>query len=249
MHNSIAREVSRLRTSIVVMLTVALALMGTTLMADPYASVWDTQGPQAGVTNTWIGSTGLVIIPTATTVPAQGAIASFNWIDTDPDAAQIWTGNVGITPSLEVGAAHVNRGVTGDGSEIIANAKYNIDLGRWTKNPNAPELAVGVFDIGNELNRSYYLVLTQDLTVAEDDQKSNLRVSVGYADNYTNSGPMNGFFGGVEFVPFERGLIQIDYDGDNVNGALRYQVADTVSLSAGSIDGDLGLSAAYNTRF
>jgi hypothetical protein len=238
-----------LRTSMVVVVALALALAAGTLMADPYVSVWDTQRAEAGVTNTWTGSTGLVMVPTATTVTPQGVVASYNWIDTDPSTVQIWNANVGITPSLEVGASRFNGAATGSGSELIGNAKYNLDLGRWTKNPTAPQLAIGVFDASNEVNRAYYVVLTKDLTIAESGKKSNLRASFGYADNHYNSGVMDGFFGGVEFVPFSKALLQIDYDGDNVNAALRYRIADQISVSAAAIDGDLGLSASFNSRF
>ncbi len=226
-----------------------LALASATVVADPYLSIWEMETADTSVTNSWIGSTGMVLTPTAKTCVPQGMIGSYHWIDVDPDAGDVWSVNVGITGNLEIGAARLGKDLTGGDAEVVANAKYNLDLGRWTENPEAPEVAVGVWDIGNEVNRTYYLVVTQDLEIAEEAQVSSLRASIGYADSDANTGTMDGVFGGIEFVPFESGLVKLEYDADDFNAALLYSWSDKLSLEIGSIDGDLGLGVNFQTGF
>ncbi len=243
-------EVSHLRTWLVfAVATLVLALACATVTADPYLSIWETETAESNITNSWVGSTGMVMTPKATTCVPQGMIGSFHWIDVAPNAADIWSVNIGITANLEIGAARLSQEWTGAASEVIANAKYNIDLGRWTENPQAPQAAIGVWDIGNAANRTYYLVLTQDMTIPEEGQISNLRASIGYGDTDANAGAMDGIFGGIEFVPFESGLVKLEYDAENFNAALCYSWSDRVSLEIASIDGDLGAGINFQTGF
>ena len=191
----------------------------------------------------------MVLTPTARTCVPQGMISSFHWIDLEPNAADVWSVNIGITADLEIGAARLSEDWTGGSSEVVANAKYNVDLSRWTENPEAPEVAIGVWDIANEVNRTYYLVLTQDIEIAEEGQLSNLRGSIGYGDSDAGAGAMDGIFGGIEFVPFERGLVKLEYDADDFNAALSYSWSEKVSLEIASIDGDLGAGINFQTGF
>ncbi len=226
-----------------------LALACATVVADPYLSIWEMETAESNVTNSWTGSTGMILTPTANTCVPQAMIGSFHWIDIEPSAADIWSVNIGITADLEIGAARLSQEWAGRDSEIIANAKYNLDLGRWSENPDAPEVAVGVWDMGNAVNRTYYLVLTQDMEIAEEAEVSNLRVSIGYGDTDVDGGVMDGIFGGIEFVPFESGLVKIEYDADDFNAALAYSWSDKLSLEIASIDGDLGAGVNFQTGF
>ncbi len=225
-------------------------MVSTTVMADPYLSVWDIEKPEANVTNSWIGSTGMVLTPTARTCAPQGVIGSFHWVNTDPDSSDVWSVNVGITSNIEIGAARFNDAFGGGQSEIVGNVKVNLDLPRWTKNAEAPELAVGVWDIGNELNRAYYVVITKEIELKEEGTIANLRLNLGYADNdMDTNGALDGIFGGLEFSPFERGLVQVEYDGADVNATVHYHPSDWLSLEIASLDGDLGVGVNVHTGF
>lgn len=226
---------------------VVMVLAASVAMADPYMSVWGVDTPATRVNNSWIGSSGMIMTPVAKTVAPQAGIWTVHYIDYDAGKVQSANVNFGITPSLEVGAAYID--VDGDGSEVVANAKYSLDLAKWTGNEDAPEVAIGAWDIANEFNRSFYVVLSQDVRLKESGDTSNFRLHLGYGDNDLDGGALDGFFGGIEFIPFERGLIQLEHDGENLNAAFNYYISDTVGLQIGSLDGDLGAGISLHTGF
>jgi len=240
-----------LRTSFVVCVAVIIVALACTVSgADPYLSLWQSETPETCPTNSWIGSSGMIYTPTARNLPPQAMVSSLHYVDTEPEEMDVISVNVGLTSNLEVGAARLSDAFGGTQSEVVANAKYNLDLGRWTENPETPEVAVGVWDIGNELNRAYYVVVTKDLAIQEEASVSNLRFSIGYADNEMNSdGALDGFFGGIEFVPLEDALVQLEYDGGDFNGGFRYHPNQWLSLEVASLDGDLGLGMNVHTGF
>ena len=226
-----------------------VAMVSTVVMADPYLSVWDIETPAGNVSNSWIGSTGMVLTPTARTCAPQGVIGSFHWVNTDPDSWDVWSINVGITSNIEVGAARFNDAFGGAQSETVANVKVNLDMPRWTNNPEAPELAVGMFDVGDQLNRAYYVVITKEVELKEEGTISNLSLNLGYADNTNDHGALDGIFGGIAFSPFDHSLLQAEYDGKDVNASFRYHASDWLSLELGSLDGDLGVGVNVHTGF
>ena len=105
-----------------------------------------------------------------------------------------------------------------------------------------------MWDCANELNRSYYLVLSKEVPVEEDTGRA-MSVHVGLGNNDRDGGPLDGIFGGVELVPFDESLLQIEYDGDDINGALRYYPASWISLDIGIISDDFGWGVSASTSF
>ncbi|MFP4249128.1 MAG: hypothetical protein ACLFU7_05680 [Armatimonadota bacterium] len=217
-----------MRISTVVLLTAALLLTGTAVMAQ------DT------INNTWVGMTGLAISPSADTAPALEFIGSFNYIDTDGDSTEIFSAIFGLTDNFEVGLASLDAGGS---SETIGNLKYNFDLAELAGGPTPAQLAIGVWDLGDEIDRAWYVVVSDDFR----GSTQNARWSVGLAGS--DGGILDGLFGGVEFDVSEQGLIQIDYDSDNLNAAYRHRVSDRFGVGLGIVDGDPALNAAYNTGF
>lgn len=222
------QEVYRLRIKNALILSLALALTGAPAMA------------QQQVTNTWIGMTGLVIAPSAEIAPEQQLIASFNWIDSGRRDTNIWSVIFGVTEGLEAGVAHVSRGSS---SDTVGNFKYDLNLPRLTQNPQAPALAIGVWDLGDSIDRAWYLVLSDEFA----RQTPNARWSIGLADS--SGGALNGLFAGVGFEVGEQSLLQIDHDGDNLNAALRVSLSDRLSGGIGFIDGDIAANIALQTAF
>ncbi|MFW5867058.1 MAG: hypothetical protein ACOCX2_04535 [Armatimonadota bacterium] len=216
-----------MRISTAALLTAALLLTGTAVMAQ------DT------VNNTWTGMTGLVISPTADTAPGGEFIGSFNYIDTDGDSTDIWSAIFGLTENFELGVANIDAGGS---SETIGNLKYNFDLSKLVDSPTPAQLAVGVWDLGDEIDQAWYVVASNDFSNERD-----ARWSLGIAGS--DGGILDGLFGGVEFGVTERGIVQIDYDSDNLNAAYRHGISDRFGVGVGVIDGDLALNAAYNTGF
>ena len=217
-----------MRISTAVLLTAALLLTASAVMA------------QNTVNNTWIGMTGLVVVPTADTAPGMEFIGSYNYIDTEHDSTDIWSGIFGITDRFEVGLASVDAG--GD-SELIGNLKYNFNLQELTGSPTSADFAVGVWDLGDELDQAWYVVVSDDFK----GQTRGARWSVGLSGS--DGGQLDGLFGGVEFAVTQKGMLQIDYDSDNLNAAYRHRINDRFGIGVGVLDGDLGLNAAYNTGF
>jgi hypothetical protein len=224
-------------------------MVSTVAMADPYLSVWDIETPEGNVANSWIGSTGMVMTPTARTCAPQGIIGSYHWIDTDPDSWDVWSVNVGITNNIEIGASKFSDAFGGTQSETVGNIKVNLDMPRWTNNTEAPEMAVGVFDFSDQLNRAYYVVLTKEIELKEEGTISNFRLNLGYADNEVDAGALDGIFGGIEFSPFDHALVQAEYDGSDVNATVRYHPSEWMSLELASINGDLGVGLNVHTGF
>lgn len=215
-----------MRITMLAVLTLALAVTATQAIAQDRA------------TNTWIGTTGLVMVPTADTAGEQQLIASFNWIDTEDDSTMVWSGIFGLTAQFEVGVALVTNG----DDEGIVNLKYDVNLPRLINNPRAPDLAVGLWDLGDQIDQAFYLALSDEFAGPTD-----ARWTLGVAGS--DGGSLDGLLAGVEFPVMQQGRIQVDYDGDNVNAAYRHQVSDQFGLGVGIIDGDLALNAALYADF
>jgi len=233
------------------LLIVAVCLLATLMLssmalADAYVSVWGDTGPKATVTSSWYGNTGLILTPSAETLPPQGSTIGWHRVNRDPDSLDAWTVNFGLIQDLEVGGARVDTSNTE--SEDIANLKYRIPVGQWLQNPEFPQVAIGVWDATDVINRSYYVVLSKvfDLGLPSG---ATITLHLGLANNQANKGTMDGVFGGLEFWAFRYGLIQAEYDGDAFNVALRYMMSNHLSVDLGRLDGDLGWGATYSSGF
>lgn len=233
-----------------------VAAFAVTLCVGAFAqgvgtSIWEKPGGETVPTASWLGSTGLVFVPSALVGPPMSAQGYFHWIkdieDCDADL-YLWGADVAVTSNLEVGAVRVDPRDGGSG-ETILNAKYNLDLGRWTANPAAPEVAIGVRDATNELNRALYVVLTKDLELRETEGISRFSLSAGFGSTEEDGGVLDGFFVGLELVPAPGFRLQAEYDADNFNACLRFYPTRNLSLDIATIDGNLGLGATYRTGF
>ncbi|MCX7598934.1 MAG: hypothetical protein N2512_08725 [Armatimonadetes bacterium] len=219
-------------------------------------SIWEKPGGETMPAASWLGSTGLVFVPSALVGPPMSAQGYFHWIkdlegndsnDEDTDV-YLWGADVAVTSNLEVGAVRVDPRDNGSG-ETILNAKYNLDLGRWTNNPAAPEVAVGVRDLTDELSRTLYVVLTKNLELRETEGISRFSLSAGFGSSEEDDSPLDGFFVGLELVPASGFRLQGEYDGDAFNACLRFYPVRNLSLDIATIDGSLGVGATYRSGF
>lgn len=217
-----------MRIGAVVLIGLVLALTATAVMAQNPAN------------NTWIGMTGLVIAPSADTLGERELTASYNWIDTDNNSTDILSGIIGLTPDFELGIANIGNG----DSETIGNLKYRLDLSELTGNPTTADLAIGVWDLGDDVDQALYIALSDDFARG---QIANARWTLGLANS--DGDILDGLFAGVELPATEQGRLQVDYDGENVNAAYRHMVSEQVTVGIGLIDSDLGLNFAYTTEF
>jgi hypothetical protein len=260
-----AREVTHLQRLATLTLTAALAaLLASTARSQGLGySIWEETPAEHKPVASFLGHTGLVHIPSAL-VGRPLAVQSFaHRIDTDYRAGTreedlfIWGANVAVTGNLELNAARLENVLVGAGTDAhfedqtVLGGKYNLDLGRWTHNPLAPELAIGVWDASDEINRAYYVVLTKQISLREPEGPADLTLTLGFGNNEANRGALDGVFGGVEFVVAPMFRLQVEYDGEDVNGCLRFFPTRNLSLDIAGFDdfNVLGLGATYRVGF
>ncbi len=220
-----------------------------------FYGTWEEPAPELQPVPSWYGSTGLIVTPTALMCPPHQIQGGWHQMEFDIKEQRVYGANVGITPQIEVGITRVQnikpRGVaqTSYTDETILNAKYKLDMAEWFDNPLAPDVAIGVWDWANDLNRAYYLVMSKEVPMAQEVAGRQLNVHLGVGNNDRNTGPLEGIFFGADLVPFESSLLQLEYDGDNLNGALRYYPANWISLDAGLVDDNFGWGVGIGTNF
>jgi hypothetical protein len=234
--------------SAVIAVALIVLVAGACCAEGSYVSVWGAESTASQSTSSWYGNVGLIVTPTAYTPPASATAIGGHWIDRDPDATWVATVNFGLTDDLEVGGAYVE--LPNASSEAIVNLKYHLNVAKWLGEPNLPEMAVGSFDVADQINRSIYMVFSKGFPVDSakaDSPRINLHAGWGVSE--TSGGALDGFFGGVEFNALKYGLVQAEYDGDAFNVDFRYSLTPSVSLEIGLLDGDAGGGATYRSQF
>jgi len=231
---------------IVVALIVLVAVTG--YAQGSYVSVWGAESTAAQSTSSWYGSLGLIMTPSAYTPPASATAIGGHWVDREPEATWVATVNFGLTKDLEVGGAYVE--LPDASSEAIVNLKYHLNVAKWLGEPNLPDMAVGSFDVADQINRSIYMVFSKGFRVDNTKADSPLiNLHVGWGVSEADGGSLDGFFGGVEFNALKYGLVQAEYDGDAFNVDFRYSLSPGLSLDVGLLDNDLGVGATYRSEF
>lgn len=235
---------------------VVLASLATLCSAQSiFYGQWEEPTAGLGSVPAWYGATGLIITPTALICPTNQVEGCIHQLEFDMKNQTIYGANVGLTPKLEIGVTHIKNisprppAQGGYTDETIMHVKYQLEVGEWFDNPFAPDVALGVWDWANELNRSYYLVLSKEVPMVEETTSRAMNVHVGLGNNDRDAGPLDGLFAGVELAPFDDALLQIEYDGDDINGALRYYIAPWISLDIGVVSDDLGWGVSATSNF
>ncbi len=205
--------------------------------------IWTAENARTEATPSWYGETGLIVIPTTRIVSPQNIQAHYHSVDTDSDWTNTWGANVGLTSNIEAGVTRLD-----DIGETIFQAKVNLDLNNWLGLQGAPEVAVGCRDIGDEVDRALYVVLGKELIIKEE-KPSLLFGYVGFGDTSLPGSPLDGVFGGVDFVPFDFMRVQIEHDGENLNADARYWWSHWFSTDVGWLDEEFGWGATAQTKF
>jgi len=232
-----------------------LALTSVAALAQGFPTgVWEQPGPEMASVASWYGSTGLIITPTALTLPAHKLQGGLHSMEFDVEPQRAWNVNVGVTRNLEVGGARITNvparpPFSGYQDETIFNAKYKLDLGRWTGvGALTPVVAVGAWDFTDEINRALYVVVSKELELPGPRQ-ARVAAHIGFGKNELEVGPLDGVFGGIELVPMPHALVQIEYDADDINACGRYFVADVLALDVGVVDSDFAWGVTLATPF
>jgi hypothetical protein len=214
-------------------------------MAESYVSVWTDETASFNSTESWFGHVGLIITPSAETPPASGFAVEWHRIQRDIEDVDVWGATFGVTDWLEAGGAVVS--VPGGDDETVGNVKVRVPVAKWLDNPSFPDLAIGAFDVTDQLNRALYLVLST--TYNFSDTVPGIDLHLGLADNKANFGSLDGIFGGISFQAGRYGNVQAEYDGEDFNAALRLRPTRGLTLDVGTLGGDFGYGATYQSEF
>ena len=219
-------------------------------------SPWEAAAPETEVTPSWYGFTGLVRTPTALISTPQKITGSAHQVEFDGDHHGVYGATVGLMPTLEIGAARVedvlqDTPIPTYATETVVNVKYEANIGGLFNNPMAPKMAIGIFDIGDQINRTNYVVLSRSIGLAQGSVSPlpQASVHIGYASAEREPAALDGIFGGIDFVAAQDTLAQIEYDGEDINAALRYYPASWISLDAGMLNSELGYGFTINSGF
>lgn len=214
--------------------------------------IWTADDAAATPLTSWFGTTGLIVVPSAETLAPEGIQAHVNVIEGDEgedDWCTIWGANVSLYEGLEAGVTGLDSSYTGAQSETLLQAKYRLPMDRLFGLPEeAPMIAVGGRDLGEEINRTWYVVLSKDVPLDENEERS-MCVTLGFGDAQLPDSPLDGVFGGVELPLFEYAQLQAEYDGENFNAALRYWWNEWAVIEMGVLDDNLAFGFTINSGF
>ncbi|MFW5868253.1 MAG: hypothetical protein ACOCX2_10580 [Armatimonadota bacterium] len=205
--------------------------------------LWDAQDVEATPTQSWFGGTGMIVIPTADVLPHKDLNAHIHAIDVDrvDEWETVWGVTTSIYPGVEIGATDLSGAFTGTGrGKLVYHAKVGANLDDLLKTgPESPDIAVGGRDVTDEIDELWYVVLSKDFEV-DATPGSTVGVSLGLGNSGLDNSPLDGFFFGVDFTPFQYARMQIEHDSENVNASLRYWWSDWAVTEIGVLDGQLG---------
>lgn len=202
-----------------------------------FAQATDKPGVGSGM-NTLYGPTGLLTVPTSSTVRLREAKIGATFAN-DVRSPSI---NYGVIDWVEIGGAFVDRDNGSD--RLIGNAKVTF----IPSNFRTVTLGVGVIDAADAIGRTFYAVASADLLTpnAEIEGRSavGFRVHAGYGSGMFREK----LIGGAELY-FQEGFSLLgEYDGKNVNGGVRY-TKDSVQAQLGVLNKKLAFGISTTLRF
>lgn len=239
-------------------LAVGLAVLGLAATAGAQTIPiidWGVPSPEKHPTSSWYGSTGLVRVPTAAIAPALRITGGAHRVEFDEKRQDVLTANVAVLGDLEFGVTRIGnlrpRTIVDEDytDEFLFNAKYRINMGGLLNLVAAPDVAVGVWDASDRYDRTFYLAISQNIPLDALGAPSSLNAHVGYGRSEHRTGTLDGMFFGVDFSPFRRALLQLEYDAEDFNAAMRYYVSEWLALDVGVVDGDFGWGVSARAGF
>ncbi len=188
----------------------------------------------------FLGPTGLVLIPTADALVADEMAFSLYGAEGGGDTAYLF--NYGIRENLEVGFTRFTD------RETVINAKYNFQ----PEDGHRAGVAMGVVDLTDQVNSSLYVVASKKFTVSAPGI-TNMRMHAGLSSGGTSQSdvPLDGFFGGISVDISSRVVVSAEHDGSHFNFGASGLLGKGVQVNIGAVGEDLNFlyGLSYNTKF
>ncbi len=237
---------------------IALFCFGA-LTASAAVDLYGTwEGPGAGsyATASYLGQTGLIVTPTAMIQPELKGAIFYHKLQAQPRRQDLYGATVGLPLDLEFSVLRVVNlePLTAEEpdtwrQETLLNAKWQVPLGQVVGNPLAPKLAVGVFDVSNLANRTWYGAISRSFSLLQDESTMiTLHLGFGKADHGEDA-RLDGVFGGFDAQISKQLVLQAEYDAKDLNGGVRWYPIPSLSLDGSVIGGNFGWGATLNNAF
>jgi hypothetical protein len=185
---------------------------------------------RASAAPSFFGPTGLLVIPTADALAQTGWNVHLHAIED----LTTYGANIGLGRGVELGVTGVDP--EGGNTEAVFSGKYQFLMETAT----APAVAVGVFDIADELDADvgFYVVVSKSLNqLLGGAGQYRLRGHIGYGANSIFD---DGLFGGLDLQLTENIVAMAEWlDGEFFIGA-RAGFGRGLVAELGSYDGEFG---------
>jgi hypothetical protein len=193
----------------------------------------------AGAAPNFLGSTGLLLTPTADVL----RLREWNAHVHGTDDFTTYGAAIGIFENLEVGVTAFDPDIGND--DALINAKYRL----LAETATAPAIAVGAVDITDELevDPSIYLVISKALGMTGGSGAYGgyqLRGHLGVGD-----GIYDDIIAGLDLIFNPRLLLMAEYDGNDFNFGARLGLTPEVRVDLAVLDGNFGAGISFNAAF
>jgi hypothetical protein len=219
--------------------------------------------PGVAAIPSFLGYTGLIIVPTAD-VLSQGewnaGLFTFEF-DEGPDA-DAFCANLGVAPTVEVGFTKLQLddseeiAVVDDGDDFVIVRRGDTEgtflNGKCQFMPETatrPAVAAGIIDLTDEMETTVYVVGSKSFgqscrTAFGEITSPRFHVGIG-------GGLLDSIFGGVSASLGDRLFLMAEYDGNNVNAGARFSITDEWHLHLAGMDwfDNVGIGVSFSKGF
>lgn len=207
------------------------------LFAAPIVAQYDDTSAPLTTTPSMLGPTGSIVTPT-TEVTERSYAVGYHWLNDTFDAlAKL---NISPIEKLEVGVTWVDPDSAVMDDETVFHAKYLFA----EEDDDSPALAAGVWDISDELDQTWYVVVSKTI-----EGEIPIIINLGGATGDI----INGLFANATLRLTDELDFLLEYDSEELNFGLRARPYEGVTLDAISVDNgidrEFGVGASYSASW
>lgn len=184
------------------------------------------------------GPTGAILTPTTELPPIKGLNLGYHYLNDTLDAAV--KVNVAPIPKVELGAYWLDPASPDLDEKLLFNAKY-LFVEEDKKNP---AVAAGVIDIGDEVDQTWYGVLSKRF-----EGEVPITVNIGGASGDV----LDGVFGSIKLELHEDVDVIGEYDSSEFNFCVRFRPYEDITIDLMTVDNridrEFGFGAAWCTTW